>query len=61
MSLFHQSLLHGGRSSYSQSTPAPTRQHQHHPPPAAGAVAGAAALGQNTGGAVKRGQAASAD
>eukprot|EP00983_Pelagomonas_calceolata_P000480 16585-Pelagomonas_calceolata.AAC.1 len=35
----------------------PTIQHQHHPPPAEGA----AAPGHNTGGAVKRGQAASVD
>eukprot|EP00967_Tisochrysis_lutea_P075602 scaffold101914_cov19-Tisochrysis_lutea.AAC.1 len=35
----------------------PTTQHQHHTAPAAGA----AVPGQNTGGAVKKGQAASAD
>eukprot|EP00983_Pelagomonas_calceolata_P037298 1136276-Pelagomonas_calceolata.AAC.4 len=39
----------------------PTTQHQHQPPPAAGAAAGAAAPGQNTGGAVKKGQGANAD
>eukprot|EP00983_Pelagomonas_calceolata_P072614 1151798-Pelagomonas_calceolata.AAC.1 len=39
----------------------PTTQHQHQPSPAARAVAGAAASGQNMGGAVKKGQGASVD
>eukprot|EP00983_Pelagomonas_calceolata_P032901 1030397-Pelagomonas_calceolata.AAC.1 len=36
----------------------PTTQHQHHSPPAAGMAAGTAAPGQNSRGAVRKGQAA---
>eukprot|EP00983_Pelagomonas_calceolata_P119488 1160610-Pelagomonas_calceolata.AAC.20 len=47
----------GGRSSYNQGAPAPHHSAPAHPPPAVGA----AAPGQNAGGAVKKGQAASTD